>query len=469
MNLTTKEYRTVSYISGPLLFLDRVRDLPYNSMVEIILPGGGVRNGQVLEIDEDRVLIQILEATAGMDIKRTSVRLKEDISRIGVGVEMIGRIFDGTARPVDNLGELAVEKRLPVIGAPINPVARAKPEDFIMTGISAIDGFNTLVRGQKLPIFSGAGLPANEIAAQILEGARVRDGEENFVVIFAAMGITRREASFFIDHFERTGIKNKVVSFMNLADDPTIERILTPRCALTTAEYFAFEKNMHVLVVLTDMTNYCEALREVSTAREEIPGRRGYPGYMYSDLSSLYERAGRIREVEGSVTMLPILTMPDDDITHPIADLTGYITEGQIVLSRALHRQSVFPPIDVLPSLSRLMNNGIGEGKTREDHRDLSNQLYACYSEGIDIRRLVAIMGEDALTDMDRRYLTFAQQFEKEFIGQGTTPRDITETLDFGWKLLQSFPKEELSRINKDLLSRYFTEIMEDGVTTPFY
>ena len=469
MNLTTKEYRTVSYISGPLLFLERVHDLPFGSMVEIILPDGEIRNGQVLEIDVGHVLVQILEKTSGMDIKRTSVRLREDVSRIGVSEEMVGRIFDGAARPVDGLGDMAVEKRLPVNGAPINPVSRDRPEDFIMTGISAIDGFNTLVRGQKLPIFSGAGLPANEIAAQVLEGARVRQGEENFVVVFAAMGITRREASFFSDHFENTGIKNKVVSFMNLADDPTIERILTPRCALTTAEYFAFDKGMHVLVVLTDMTNYCEALREIATAREEMPGRRGYPGYMYSDLAALYERAGRIRGKEGSVTMLPILTMPDDDITHPIADLTGYITEGQIVLSRSLHRQSVFPPIDVLPSLSRLMNNGIGEGKTREDHRQLSNQLYACYSEGIDIRRLVAIMGEDALTETDKRYLTFAERFEKELIGQGQKPRDIEETLDYGWELLRIFPKEELSRLNKDLISRYFSEIMEDGTSTPFY
>ena len=338
-----------------------------------------------------------------------------------------------------------------------------------MTGISAIDGFNTLVRGQKLPIFSGSGLPANEIAAQILEGARVRDQEENFVVIFAAMGITRREESFFVDHFDKTGIKNKVISFMNLADDPTIERILTPRCALTTAEYFAFEKGMHVLVVLTDMTNYCEALREVATAREEIPGRRGYPGYMYSDLAALYERAGRLRGKPGSITMLPILTMPDDDITHPIADLTGYITEGQIVLSRALHRQGIFPPIDVLPSLSRLMNNGIGKGKTREDHRELSNQLYACYSEGIDIRRLMSIMGEEALSAMDKNYLKFAESFENKLIGQGAEPRNILETLDFGWELLKIFPKEELNRINKDLISRYFTEIMEDGIQTPFF
>ncbi len=469
MNLSTKEYRTVTYISGPLLFLEHVHDLPYNSMVEIILPDKSIRNGQVLEIGKDHVLIQILEQTAGMDIARTSVRLKENVSRIGVSTEMVGRIFDGAARPVDGLGDVAVEKRLPVIGAPINPVARAKPEDFIMTGISAIDGFNTLVRGQKLPIFSGAGLPANEIAAQVLEGARVREEDENFVVIFAAMGITRREASFFANHFEDTGIKNKVISFMNLADDPTIERILTPRCALTTAEYFAFDKDMHVLVVMSDMTNYCEALREVATAREEIPGRRGYPGYMYSDLAAIYERAGRLRGRNGSITMLPILTMPDDDITHPISDLTGYITEGQIVLSRSLHRQGVFPPIDVLPSLSRLMNNGIGEGKTREDHRQLSNQLYACYSEGIDIRRLVAIMGEDALTEMDKRYLTFAERFEKELIGQGAKPRDIEETLNYGWQLLQMFPKEELSRINKDLISRYFTEIMEDGVSTPFF
>ena len=469
MNLTTKEYRTITCITGPLLFLDNVHDLPFGSMVEITLPTGEVRSGQVLEISTRHVLIQILEKTSGMDIKKTSVRLREDIARIGVSTEMVGRIFDGAARPIDGLGEVAVEKRLPVSGAPINPVSRDRPEDFIMTGISAIDGFNTLVRGQKLPIFSGAGLPANEIAAQILEGAGVRGDEERFIVIFAAMGITRREASFFEDHFDRTGIKNKVVSFMNLADDPTIERILTPRCALTTAEFFAFEKDMHVLVVLTDMTNYCEALREVATAREEIPGRRGYPGYMYSDLASLYERAGRLKGRAGSITMLPILTMPDDDITHPISDLTGYITEGQIVLSRALHRQSVFPPIDVLPSLSRLMNNGIGRGKTREDHRELSNQLYACYSEGIDIRRLMAIVGEETLTDLDRKYLTFAERFEKELIGQGAGTRTIEETLDLGWELLSIFPKEELNRINKDLISRYFSEIMEDGVTTPFY
>jgi len=468
MDLITKEYRTINYISGPLLFLEKVRDLPYGAMVEITLPTGELRNGQVLEISNEHVLVQILEKTVGMDTKETSVRLKEKIARIGVSTEMVGRIFDGASRPIDDMGEVAMDKRLPVTGLPINPVARSRPEDFIMTGISAIDGFNTLVRGQKLPIFSGAGLPANEIAAQVLEGARVRE-EENFVVIFAAMGITRREASFFVDHFDRTGIKNKVISFMNLADDPTIERILTPRCALTTAEYFAFEKNMHVLVVLADMTNYCEALREVATAREEIPGRRGYPGYMYSDLSSIYERAGSLLDREGSITMLPILTMPDDDITHPIADLTGYITEGQIVLSRGLHRKGIFPPIDVLPSLSRLMNNGIGEGKTREDHRELSNQLYACYSEGIDIRRLMSIMGEESLTEMDKKYLDFADRFERELIGQGTKPRGIEETLDLGWELLKIFPKEELSRINKDLISRYFSEIMEDGVTTPFF
>ncbi len=469
MNFTTKEYRTISYISGPLLFLNNVDDFPYNSIVEITLPTGEVRNGQVLEIGTEHVLIQIFENTVGMDVKKTSVRLKDEVARIGVSTEMVGRIFDGAARPIDGMGAVAVDKRLPVIGSPINPVARSRPEDFIMTGVSAIDGFNTLVRGQKLPIFSGAGLPANEIAAQVLEGARVREKEENFVVIFAAMGITRREASFFADHFERTGIKNKVISFMNLADDPTIERILTPRCALTTAEYFAFEHNMHILVVLSDMTNYCEALREVATAREEIPGRRGYPGYMYSDLSSLYERAGSLRGQQGSITMLPILTMPDDDITHPIADLTGYITEGQIVLSRGLHRQGIFPPIDVLPSLSRLMNNGIGAGKTREDHRELSNQLYACYSEGIDIRRLVAIMGEESLTDIDKKYLEFAERFERELIGQGRSPRDIEETLNLGWTLLKMFPEEELKRINKDLISRYFSEIMEDGVTTPFF
>ena len=469
MKLVTKDYRTITYISGPLLFLENVHDLPFSAMVEIIMPDGGIRNGQVLEISEKHVLIQILERTAGMDVKNTKVRLKDEVSQIGVSMEMLGRIFDGAARPIDGLGELPVEKRIPVIGAPINPVSRARPEDFIMTGISAIDGFNTLVRGQKLPIFSGSGLPANEIAAQILEGSRVRGQEENFLVVFAAMGITRRESSFFVNHFEETGIKNKVISFMNLADDPTIERILTPRCALATAEYFAFERDMHVLVVLTDMTNYCEALREVATAREEIPGRRGYPGYMYSDLASLYERAGRLRGKPGSITMLPILTMPDDDITHPIADLTGYITEGQIVLSRALHRQGIFPPIDVLPSLSRLMNNGIGAGKTREDHRQLANQLYASYSEGIDIRRLTSIMGEESLTEMDKKYLEFAERFESEMIGQGAAPRDIEDTLGLGWRLLQLFPKEELNRLNKDLISRYFSEIMEDGVQSPFF
>ncbi len=469
MNLTTKEYRSITSISGPLLILENVHDLPFGAMVEITLPTGEVRNGQVLEISNDHLLIQVLEKTVGMDIKQTSVRFLENIARIGVSSEMIGRIFDGAARPIDNLGEVAVEERRSLNGAPINPSARARPEDFIMTGISAIDGFNTLVRGQKLPLFGGAGLPANQIAAQVLEGTRVLDEGEKFVVIFAAMGITRREAAFFADRFEKTGVKNKVISFMNLADDPTIERILTPRCALTTAEFFAFEKNMHVLVVMTDMTNYCEALREVASAREEIPGRRGYPGYMYSDLAALYERAGSLRGRTGSVTLLPILTMPDDDITHPIADLTGYITEGQIVLSRTLHRQGIFPPIDVLPSLSRLMNNGIGEGKTREDHAELSNQLYACYSESIDIRRLVAIMGEESLTDLDRKYLMFAHRFEHELIGQGMQPRNIEDTLNLGWELLKIFPREELNRITKDLISRYFSEIMEDGVKSPFY
>jgi V/A-type H+-transporting ATPase subunit B len=361
------------------------------------------------------------------------------------------------------------EARIPVAGRPINPISRDKPRAFVQTGLSAIDGFNTLVRGQKLPVFSGAGLPANEIAARILQQARVTGGEERFVTVFAAIGITQREWAFFASEFERTGAQSRLVTFLNLADHPTIERILTPRCALTAAEFLAFEKGYEVLVLLTDMTNYCEALREIGTAREEIPGRRGYPGYMYTDLASLYERAGRLRGRRGSVTMLPILTMPDDDITHPIPDLTGYITEGQIVLSRQLHRKGVFPPIDILRSLSRLMNNGIGAGVTREDHRALSNQLYACYAEGQDIRRLVAIVGEEALSELDRKYLRFADALEQELIHQGAEERSIEETLKAGWKVLRMIPSSEYHRINKDLISRYFTEMMEGGVKTPYY
>jgi V/A-type H+-transporting ATPase subunit B len=377
------------------------------------------------------------------------------VVRFGVSKDMVGRIFNGRGQPIDGLPDVVPETRLPIIGMPMNPVARAKPQDFIQTGISAIDGFNTLVRGQKLPIFSGAGLPANEIAAMIIRNAQVRGEGEEFLVVFGAIGITQREYAYFLNEFERTGALSRLIAFINLADDPTIERLLTPRFALTVAEYFAFELDYHVLVILTDITNYCEALREIGAAREEVPGRRGYPGYMYTDLATMYERAGRIRGRKGSVTQIPILTMPDDDMTHPIPDLTGYITEGQIVLSRELHRIGIFPPIDVLLSLSRLMNSGIGPGRTREDHREWANQLYASYARGKDMRRLVAIVGEDALSDLDRKYLSFADRFEWEMIHQGDRPRNIEETLEIGWNLMQILPRSELSRIRRAYIDKY--------------
>ncbi len=454
--LVTKEYRNVRYISGPLLIVEKARELSYGAMVEIILGDGTRRSGQVLEVTTDYAVIQVLEGTLGIDVANTTIRLVEDVARFGVSRDMVGRIFNGRGEPIDGLPPIIPEKRIPIIGVPMNPVARDKPSDFIQTGISAIDGFNTLVRGQKLPIFSGAGLPANEIAAMIIKNAQVRGEGEEFLVVFGAIGLTQREYSYFLREFEETGALSKLVAFINLADDPTIERILTPRFALTVAEYFAFELDYHVLVILGDMTNYCEALREIGAAREEVPGRRGYPGYMYTDLATIYERAGRIRGRKGSVTQIPILTMPDDDITHPIPDLTGYITEGQIVLSRELHRVGVFPPIDVLLSLSRLMNLGIGKEKTREDHRELANQLYAAYARGKDMRRLVAIVGEDALSDMDKKYLKFADLFEKKMIGQGEQPRSIEETLQLGWELLTLFPKSELSRIRREYIDKYW-------------
>ncbi|HHT9126731.1 MAG TPA: V-type ATP synthase subunit B [Candidatus Brocadiia bacterium] len=469
MDLLTREYKNVNYVSGPLIFVDKGYRFSYNSILEIIMPNGEIRSGQVLETSTEHAIVQVLEQTAGLDVAETAVRLKEEIARIGVSRDMVGRIFNGIGKPLDGLPDVIPEKFLEITGVPINPVSRAKPNDFIQTGVSPIDGNNTLVRGQKLPIFSGSGLPANELAAQILSQSIVRGEETQFVTVFAAMGITSREAAFFIKSFEDTGSIGKAVCFMNLADDPTIERILTPRCALTVAEYLAFEHDYHVLVILTDMTNYCEALREISTAREEIPGRRGYPGYMYTDLASIYERAGRIKGKKGSVTQIPILTMPDDDITHPIADLTGYITEGQIVLSRHLHRLGVYPPIDVLLCLSRLMNNGIGKGKTREDHRQVTDQLYACYAQGRDLRRLIAIVGEEALSELDKKYLRFADAFEKSFIGQGFTNRTIEETLTLAWRLLSIFPESELRRINKQVITKYFSEIMQDGVHSPYY
>jgi V/A-type H+-transporting ATPase subunit B len=462
MHLATKQYRSISYISGPLLFVDGARDLAYGAIVNIHLPAGGIRGGQVIEVSDRNAVIQVFEETAGLDLARTSVSLREDVARIACSREMIGRRFNGLGDPIDGLPPIIPEKRQPIVGSPINPVARERPQEFIQTGISSIDGLNTLVRGQKLPIFSGAGLPHNEIAAQIARQAKVLGAAEQFSVVFAAMGITQREAAYFIEQFESTGALARSVVFLNLADDPAIERLMTPRVALTTAEYLAFDLEMQVLVILTDMTNYCEALREIGAAREEIPGRRGYPGYMYTDLATIYERAGRVLGRKGSITQLPILTMPDDDMTHPIADLTGYITEGQIVLSRALHRIGVYPPINPLPSLSRLMNDGIGPNRTRVDHANVKDQLFASYANGVDLRRLVAIIGEEALTDRDRLYLKFAEEFERQFLGQGATDRTIEETLTIGWKLLSAFPKGELKRIKQDHVDKYyFGETME--------
>ena len=451
-----KEYSTVSEITGPLMIVEGISDVGFNEVVKIRAPDGGERIGQVLEAEENRVVIQVFEGTKGLDTKNTSVRFIGETMKIGVGEEMLGRAFDGKGKPVDNGPEIIPEKMVDINGSPINPTAREYPREFIQTGISTIDGMNTLVRGQKLPIFSGSGLPHNELAAQIARQAKVLGKEEAFAVVFCAMGITSEEANFFIHDFERTGALERSVLFLNLADDPAIERLIVPKMALTCAEYLAFEKDMHVLVVLTDMTNYAEALREIAAAREEVPGRRGYPGYMYTDFASIYERAGRIKGRKGSITQMPMLTMPDDDITHPIPDLTGYITEGQIVLSRELYRKGVSPPVAVLPCLSRLMKRGIGTNRTREDHDDVSNQLYAAYAEGIDLRELVAVVGEEALTDRDKTFLSFAELFEKKFISQGKDEnRSIDETLNLAWELLKTLLKTELKRIRNEYIEKY--------------
>ena len=474
--LITKEYRTLSRIAGPLVFIERIRGVAYGEIVEITGPDGEVRLGQVLEVDRQLAVVQVFAGTSGLDLARTRVRFTGDVARLDVSLSMLGRALNGSGQPMDGGPPIVPEAALDLNGLPINPSVRTHPSEFIQTGISAIDGLNTLTRGQKLPIFSGAGLPANELAAQIASQAQVvgegagRQGSTGelspapplpgspaqFAVVFAAIGITHRETSFFLDQFRAGGAMDRTVLFINRADDPTIERLLTPRAALTAAEYLAFTHDRHVLVILTDMTNYCEALREIAAAREEVPGRRGYPGYMYSDLASLYERAGRIRGKAGSVTQLAILSMPDDDITHPIPDLTGYITEGQIVLSRDLHRKGIYPPIDVLPSLSRLMNAGIGEGKTRADHRAVADQLYALYAQGRDLRRLVAIIGEAALSADDRRVLAFADRFEAEFVGQATgVNRSVEETLALAWDLLAPMPAETLKRIPQKYIETY--------------
>ncbi len=450
-----KEYNAVTYVSGPLLFLEGAADLAYGAIVNIDDGSGRVRGGQVIEVSDQYTVLQVFEETSGLNLDKTTVSLVEDVARLGVSKEMVGRAFNGIGRPIDGLPPVVADKRLPINGAPINPVAREKPEEFIQTGISAIDVNMTLVRGQKLPIFSGSGLPHNELAAQIARQAKVLGEGEGFAVVFAAMGITQREVSYFMQEFERTGALSRSVLFLNKADDPTVERLLTPRMALTAAEYLAFEHDYHVLVILTDLTNYCEALREIGGAREEIPGRRGYPGYMYTDLASLYERAGVVHGKKGSVTQIPILSMPGDDITHPIPDLTGYITEGQIFIARDLAQQGIFPPINVQPSLSRLMNNGIGKGKTRADHKELADQLFSSYARGVNLRRLVAITGEDALTEMDKKYLRFASNFEQKFINQGQNERSIEESLNIGWALLADFPASELKRIRREYIEQY--------------
>ena len=454
-----KEYRTIQEVAGPLMLVRDVEAVAYNELGEIELSNGEKRRCRVLEINGTNALVQLFESSTGINLADSKVRFLGRQMELGVSEDMLGRVFDGLGRPIDGGPEIIPEKRLDVNGTPMNPAARSYPQEFIQTGISAIDGLNTLVRGQKLPIFSASGLPHAELAAQIARQAKVRGTDEPFAVVFAAMGITFEESNFFVESFRETGALDRTVMFSNLANDPAIERIATPKMALTAAEYLAFEKNMHVLVILTDITNYADALREVSAARKEVPGRRGYPGYMYTDLASIYERAGRQRGKTGSITMIPILTMPEDDKTHPIPDLTGYITEGQIILSRELHRKSITPPIDVLPSLSRLKDKGIGEGKTRADHSGTMNQLFSAYARGKDAKELMVILGEAALTDMDKLYAKFADAFEKIYVSQGfDCNRPIEETLDIGWKLLSILPRSELKRISDKFLDQYYIE-----------
>ena len=463
-DIKSREYRSVTQVAGPLMIVEGVEEVAFGEVVYIRTPGGDNRMGQVLESQENVAIVQVFEGTRGLDTDQTRVRFAGDIMRISLSKEMLGRSFDGLGRPIDGGPEIIPEARLSITGAAINPTARDYPNEFIQTGISTIDGMNTLVRGQKLPIFSGSGLPHNKLAAQIARQATVLGSEEPFSVIFAAMGITHEEANFFINSFESTGALERIVSFINLADDPAIERIITPRMALTAAEFLAFNYDTHVLVILTDMTNYCEALREISSAREEVPGRRGYPGYMYTDLATNYERAGRIIGKRGSITQMPILSMPDDDITHPVPDLTGYITEGQFVLSRELHRKGIYPPVDVLPSLSRLMNEGIGEGRTRADHLGVSDQCYSGYAEGRDLRSLVAVVGEEALSERDRLNLKFAEVFEERFVTQGADEnRTIEQTLDLGWELLSMFPEGELKRIDEKYVKQYYKKGSQVG------
>ncbi|MEW8993570.1 V-type ATP synthase subunit B [Clostridium sp.] len=451
-----KEYRTVTEVVGPLMVVEGVEGVKYDELVEIELQTGEKRRGKVLEVNGSKAMVQLFEGSSGINLKGTKAKFLGRPLELGVSEDMLGRIFDGMGNPNDDGPSIIAEKRVDINGEPINPVSRDYPSEFIQTGISAIDGLNTLVRGQKLPVFSGSGLPHAQLAAQIARQAQVLNSDSKFAVVFGAIGITFEEAQFFVDEFKKTGAIDKSVLFMNLASDPAIERIATPRMALTTAEYLAYEKGMHVLVILTDITNYAEALREVSAARKEVPGRRGYPGYLYTDLSTLYERAGRLKGIEGSITQIPILTMPEDDKTHPIPDLTGYITEGQIILSRELYQKGIMPPIDVLPSLSRLKDKGIGKGKTREDHADTMNQLFSAYAQGKQAKELSAILGESALSDADKKYAKFAEAFENEYVSQGfNANRSIEETLSLGWKLLTILPTTELKRIRDEYLEKY--------------
>ena len=451
-----KEYKTIKEVVGPLMLVEGVEGVKYNELVEIVQKNGEVRRGKVLEVNRDKALVQLFENSQGLQISTSRAKFLGHSLELGVSEDMLGRVFDGMGNPRDGGAPILAEKRMDINGEPINPDARDYTNEFIQTGISAIDGLNALVRGQKLPVFSMSGLPHAELAAQIARQARVLGSDEKFAVVFAAVGITYEEADYFIRDFRETGAITRTVLFTNLANDPAIERISTPRMALTAAEYLAYDLGMHVLVIITDITNYCEALREVSAARKEVPGRRGYPGYLYTDLASMYERAGRIRGKKGSITQIPILTMPEDDKTHPIPDLTGYITEGQIILSRELYKKGVTPPIDVLPSLSRLKDKGIGANKTREDHADTMNQLFSAYAQGKEAKELSAILGEAALSDTDKLYAKFAEAFEKEYVSQGfTVNRSIEETLDLGWKLLRILPRAELKRIKEQYIRKY--------------
>jgi len=452
-----KEYRTIQEVAGPLMLVKDVEGVAYNELGEIELANGEVRRCKVLEINGSNALVQLFDSSAGINLSNSKVRFLGRSMELAVSKDMLSRVFDGMGRPIDGGPEILPVKRVDVNGVPMNPAARNYPQEFIQTGVSAIDGLNTLVRGQKLPIFSASGLPHANLAAQIARQAKVRGTDEPFAVVFAAMGITFEESNYFIESFKETGAIDRTVMFVNLANDPAIERISTPKMALTAAEYLAFDEGMHVLVILTDITNYADALREVSAARKEVPGRRGYPGYMYTDLATLYERAGRLKGKNGSITLIPILTMPEDDKTHPIPDLTGYITEGQIILSRELYRKGITPPVDVLPSLSRLKDKGIGEGKTRADHSNTMNQLFSAYARGKEAKELMVILGEAALTDIDKLYAKFAEEFEEKYVSQGyTTDRSIEETLDLGWELLRILPRSELKRIDDKYLDLYY-------------